>query len=104
MLLYWLNQLEGALPNKLPWGLWTKYIISMLPFDAFDREPKAITCATCNASNPTTQCGRCKAVFYCGRDCQKAHWSSHRATCQVNAREVGRAEVPVPIATAPDTP
>jgi hypothetical protein len=26
-------------------------------------------------------CGSCKTVWYCGADCQRNHWRSHRATC-----------------------
>ena len=29
-------------------------------------------------------CSRCKAVVYCGRECQAAHWKAggHRAVCK----------------------
>ncbi|KAK5663835.1 hypothetical protein OQA88_38 [Cercophora sp. LCS_1] len=27
-------------------------------------------------------CGRCKAVSYCGRNCQVAHYKEHKATCR----------------------
>ena len=26
-------------------------------------------------------CGRCKRVHYCGKECQRAAWSSHREGC-----------------------
>ena len=28
------------------------------------------------------RCSRCKLVFYCGRDCQAAHWKSHKTVCK----------------------
>jgi hypothetical protein len=28
------------------------------------------------------KCGRCKQVFYCDRDCQKAQWSTHKQVCR----------------------
>jgi hypothetical protein len=27
------------------------------------------------------RCGACRQVCYCGRQCQQAHWSSHKAPC-----------------------
>ncbi len=35
---------------------------------------------------PFKQCGGCRAVRYCGADCQRAHWrEGHRAECKVLA-------------------
>ncbi|PNW72015.1 hypothetical protein CHLRE_16g686002v5 [Chlamydomonas reinhardtii] len=28
------------------------------------------------------RCGRCRAVFYCSRECQKQHWSKHKLACR----------------------
>ena len=48
-------------------------------------------CEYCNAGYgknkpfPTTGknlCGRCKQVQYCSRECQKAHWPTHKKTCK----------------------
>ena len=38
------------------------------------------TCAYCGKTGKTKllQCSRCKLVSYCGRDCQAAHWASHK--------------------------
>mmetsp|Transcript_63997 Transcript_63997/g.187776 ORF Transcript_63997/g.187776 Transcript_63997/m.187776 type:complete len:1190 (+) Transcript_63997:117-3686(+) len=38
-------------------------------------------CATCGATS-TTACGRCRAVRYCSRACQRSHWQRHRGECQ----------------------
>ena len=27
------------------------------------------------------QCGRCKTVAYCNRECQKLHWTTHKGAC-----------------------
>ena len=43
-------------------------------------------CANCGKDSVYVQlmtCGRCKAVMYCGRTCQVAHYKKeHKATCQ----------------------
>jgi len=49
------------------------------------------TCANCGVEETTggsvalKPCSRCKAVVYCGKDCQKQHWKSggHRAACKI---------------------
>lgn len=84
VLLYWMNQIEGSLPNMLPWEIWTKYVISLLGFDAFDAPAApgaARGCAACGATGSALQCGRCKAVHYCGRECQKRDWKNHKESC-----------------------
>jgi splicing suppressor protein 51 len=43
---------------------------------------EARVCATCNTTNvPLLKCARCKAVSYCSKDCQKAHWKTHKQIC-----------------------
>ncbi|CAP62192.1 uncharacterized protein PODANS_5_12720, partial [Podospora anserina S mat+] len=34
-------------------------------------------------------CGRCKAVAYCGRTCQVAHYKEHKAICRATASKSG---------------
>ena len=40
-------------------------------------------CANCwkKDSKKTGNCGRCKAVFYCNKDCQIADWKHHKEDC-----------------------
>ncbi|KAL6717353.1 hypothetical protein ACLMJK_005268 [Lecanora helva] len=41
-------------------------------------------CANCdNVSGPLMLCGRCKAVAYCTRTCQVAHYKEHKVLCRV---------------------
>lgn len=81
MLLYWMSHLEGSLLSKLPWELWTKFVIPMLPHDSFEPPPEIVCCAFCSGDEPKMQCSRCKKVFYCDRDCQRSHWANHKAVC-----------------------
>jgi len=51
------------------------------------RKQEELTCANCNdcfdESNGEKKmvCSRCKAVRYCGRDCQVQHWKEHKKEC-----------------------
>ena len=40
-------------------------------------------CANCGISTANLRgCSRCKAIFYCSKECQVAHWKSeHKAAC-----------------------
>jgi hypothetical protein len=33
------------------------------------------------------RCGKCQSVTYCSRDCQQAHWSSHKKACRAKVVE-----------------
>ena len=45
-------------------------------------------CANCKkVSMHLMLCARCKAVMYCGRTCQVAHYKEHKATCRAIIRE-----------------
>jgi hypothetical protein len=43
------------------------------------------TCAHCDKTENKVatmeQCARCKGVFYCNRECQKAAWRKHKKSC-----------------------
>ena len=40
-------------------------------------------CCVCSTAGSEFRC-ECKAVFYCGLECQKAHWSKHKKECSVD--------------------
>ena len=40
----------------------------------------AITCVVCSQDG-SKRCSTCKAVWYCSRKCQSAHWSEHKGAC-----------------------
>jgi hypothetical protein len=40
-------------------------------------------CDKCNeVKEKVFVCSKCKLVKYCGRDCQKEHWKTHKSDCQ----------------------
>ncbi|PGH31601.1 hypothetical protein GX50_05640 [[Emmonsia] crescens] len=48
--------------------------------------PAPVRCANCEKDSVRLMaCGRCKAVMYCGRTCQVAHYKEHKAKCQRTA-------------------
>ncbi len=45
-------------------------------------------CACCNRLlDNRKSCGRCKAVYYCSKECQLADWKEHRLRCSPAANE-----------------
>jgi hypothetical protein len=38
-------------------------------------------CGGCKAPATRLRCCPCRAMYYCGRECQKAHWGEHRLVC-----------------------
>jgi len=45
--------------------------------------PNNVACSYCNhRSNNLKRCSRCRSVQYCGQECQKRHWNTHKSQCQ----------------------
>eukprot|EP00667_Euglena_gracilis_P022060 EG_transcript_24363 len=58
---------------------------------AAGQRPTAGQCENCGAlsspaQGPLMKCGQCQAVWYCGADCQRAHWQEHRGSCVPHRR------------------
>lgn len=48
------------------------------------------SCAHCNKKSASLQtCSRCHKAQYCGRDCQKAAWKTHKKDCSPSAQSAG---------------
>eukprot|EP01104_Vermistella_antarctica_P010715 TRINITY_DN287_c0_g1_i3.p1 TRINITY_DN287_c0_g1~~TRINITY_DN287_c0_g1_i3.p1 ORF type:complete len:325 (-),score=17.51 TRINITY_DN287_c0_g1_i3:255-1151(-) len=46
-------------------------------------------CGFCRAvSRNLKKCGSCKVIYYCGEDCQKKHWRTHKKSCGQPGRGV----------------
>eukprot|EP00884_Botryococcus_braunii_P001214 jgi/Botrbrau1/11093/Bobra.0219s0004.2 len=54
------------------------------------RRKKVSACATCGkavgGAVKLRECSKCRAVRYCGRDCQVAHWPVHKLVCKPKTR------------------
>jgi len=45
-------------------------------------EPPERMCAKCLSWGKShRRCGRCKDIYYCSQDCQRAHWDQHKIEC-----------------------
>ena len=51
-------------------------------------------CYHCGSPNDLKACGRCKAAFYCSRECQTTHWSAglHKKICKREKATVEKYE------------
>jgi hypothetical protein len=49
------------------------------------------TCACCGVTGELQRCARCKDVHFCGRECQKQAWPTHKKRC---AKRVAPVLVP----------
>ncbi len=38
-------------------------------------------CAYCDSRCNQNKCGKCKLVYYCNKNCQRAHWGNHKKVC-----------------------
>jgi hypothetical protein len=68
--------------------------------------PTATTpsCAQCSKTAETAllkQCLKCHSVWYCGKDCQKAHFKTHKKVCAGLAQEYSKANEPKMASRAP---
>ncbi|RPA72403.1 hypothetical protein BJ508DRAFT_381582 [Ascobolus immersus RN42] len=41
-------------------------------------------CKICSKSGKLLQCGGCKTVSYCSKECQKTDWKAHKSICKSN--------------------
>lgn len=55
---------------------------------------KATACGrpTCT-NNGSSTCSRCGSISYCSQNCQKEHWSDHKATCKAIAAKKANGEI-----------
>ena len=49
--------------------------------------PSKGMCAGCGATSQPNgrgllRCSKCEEVYYCGKDCQAAHWPAHKLDCR----------------------
>ena len=42
---------------------------------------RCFNCQTEGRSPPLRKCTQCEVAYYCGKDCQRAHWKVHKPAC-----------------------
>ncbi|KAH7042207.1 putative MYND domain protein [Macrophomina phaseolina] len=53
---------------------------------AHNNSTAATACASCGkTSTDLKRCAKCHSEHYCNRDCQKAHWKTHKKVCASRA-------------------
>lgn len=51
-------------------------------------QPAEHICANCNQPG-SKQCGKCKKIYYCSRECQVEHWkTTHKRTCKLPLKKI----------------
>ncbi|KAH7383760.1 hypothetical protein BKA66DRAFT_584212 [Pyrenochaeta sp. MPI-SDFR-AT-0127] len=64
-------------------------------------------CAHCSKtpgeslSSPFRQCSKCHSIPYCSKDCQKAHFKTHKKVCASLAQEYTKTHEPKMASRAP---
>ncbi|KAG9681899.1 hypothetical protein KCU95_g14669, partial [Aureobasidium melanogenum] len=72
---------------------------SAQPTTSESRQPAVKLCAQCKKpeedpeEKPLKPCTACKSVFYCSRDCTKAHYKVHKKECAKLAQEYSKTAV-----------
>ena len=54
-------------------------------FQEIARDEIDFICNKCTSAVADHRCGRCKKVWYCGRECQSKDWKKHKRNCNTSA-------------------
>ncbi|KAF1848833.1 uncharacterized protein K460DRAFT_404099 [Cucurbitaria berberidis CBS 394.84] len=74
------------------------------------QRPEEETCAHCakpdqppssSTGKPLKPCLKCHSVSYCSKDCQKAHFKTHKKVCAGLAQEYNKTHEPKMASRAP---
>ena len=44
-------------------------------------------CEHCQVKDGSRRCAKCKSAYYCGPDCQKVAWPTHKKQCNLNTKK-----------------
>jgi hypothetical protein len=73
------QRISGAIPNPKNLLVHTHLVENQIV------ERKCDRCGVWEAHTKTrfSRCAACKAVYYCGRECQTEHWKEHKRVCKM---------------------
>ena len=81
---------EPSQPHRITSGLIVMMITKMttiiMNIRAFLQMEACAYCGKRGDTQTIRRCTGCKAIRYCSRDCQKGHWSHHKAACKKTRR------------------
>ena len=63
-----------------------------------------LACTTCSGQPARRRCSRCKAAYYCDRNCQKSDWKTHRTLCEPVAQGYAYSAPATPNFSNPASP
>ena len=74
---------KNAIPQMSPHGGCAKDKVNPRSTSDSDSTTTRVSCAFCGQSTmKLMSCARCKKVKYCGKDCQRKHWKTHKLSCK----------------------
>ena len=60
-----------------------RYAVALDDGKELSLKAECVTRAGCASEDVSSVCGRCEAVRYCSRECQRTDWKAHKPVCKV---------------------
>ena len=86
--IYDLIPTSDSILARTMWPAWFEYIQTVmdarnnLRANLFIESLNQVKCSFCSGTQNLSNCGRCRKVKYCSKDCQKKDWKNHKSNCK----------------------